>query len=146
MVLAIGDEVEGSLAPLGTLVGIVQGAALHWRRSRPVLVLAVTLAGALATQALAPGVILPIPGYFAIFALAAERPPRISLPGLAALVALTSGNFFVVTVGDSVFAIALTVGAWALGEAARSRRAAIDEAARRAAARSRRGSRASCTT
>ena len=133
MVLAIGDEVEGSLAPLGTLVGVVQGAALHWRRSRPVLVLAVTLAGALATQALAPDVILPIPGYFAIFALAAERPPRSRCPDWPRSIAVTSGNFLVVSVGDSVFAIALTVGAWALGEAARSRHAAIDEAARRAA-------------
>jgi signal transduction histidine kinase len=42
-------------------------------------------------------------------------------------------NFFTTTVDDTVFAMVLAVGAWALGEAARNRRKAIEEEARRAA-------------
>ncbi len=41
-------------------------------------------------------------------------------------------NFFTTTVDDTVFAMVLAGGAWALGEAARNRRKAIDEGARRA--------------
>ena len=75
---------------------------------------------------------MPIPGLFAIASLAAARPPRVSLVGLVALIALVSANLFTSTVEDAVFTMGLAIGAWALGEAARNRRVAIHEEARRA--------------
>jgi signal transduction histidine kinase len=114
------------------LLAVVQGAALRWRRKRPELVMAVVLAGGVGYQLIVPEVVLPIAGLFAIGSLAAARPPRVSLIGLAALLGQTAMNFFTTTVGDTVFAMALAGGAWALGEAARNRRKAIDEGARRA--------------
>ena len=114
------------------LFAVVQGAALHWRRERPELVTAVVLVSAFGYQLIVPEIVLPVAGVFAIGALAATRPPRVSLVGLAGLLALTATNFITALVEDAVFAMALAVGAWALGEAARNRRKAIDEGARRA--------------
>jgi signal transduction histidine kinase len=114
-------------------LAVVQGAALHWRSERPELVMAVVLASGVGFQLIVPEVVIPIAGLFAIGSLAAARPPRVSLLGLAALMGLTAMNFFTTTVDDTVFAMALAAGAWALGEAARNRRKAIQEGARRAA-------------
>ena len=115
------------------VLAVVQGAALHWRRERPELVTGVVLASGVAFQLIVPEVVIPIAGFFAIGSLAAARPPRVSLVGLAALLGLSAMNFFTTTVEDTVFAMALAGGSWALGEAARSRRQAIREGARRAA-------------
>jgi signal transduction histidine kinase len=117
---------------LGLLLGAVQGVALWWRRSKPVLVMAIALAGGLVVQLVAPEGVFPYAGLVAIFALAAARPPRVSLPALAGLLALTALNYFTATAEDATFAMAFPVVAWALGEAARNRRAAIAEASRRA--------------
>jgi signal transduction histidine kinase len=114
-------------------LAVVQGAALHWRRKRPELVMAVVLASGFAFQLIVPEVVIPIAGLFAIGSLAAARPPRVSLVGLAALLGLTAMNFFTTTVEDTVFTMGLAGGSWALGEAARNRRQAIREGARRAA-------------
>jgi signal transduction histidine kinase len=111
---------------------IGQGAALWWRRRRPEVVTAVVLAAGLGFQLLIPESVLPVAGFFAVGSLAAARPPRVSLFGLVGLEALSAVNFATTTVGDTLFTMACGVGAWALGEAARSRRVAIDEAARRA--------------
>ncbi len=133
VVLEEGKHNDSSaLILLGIALGVAQGAALWWRRSHPELVMAVTLAGGLGILLLAPEVVLPVAGLFAIGSLAAARPPRVSLIGLAALIALVACNFFTTTVEDTVFTMGLAVGAWALGEAARNRRAAIEEEARRA--------------
>ena len=94
--------------------------------------MAVSLVAGLGFQLIVPEVVLPIAGLFAIQSLAATRPPRVSLPGLLGLEALVATNFFTATVGDTVFTMAVAVGAWALGEAARNRRVAIHEATRRA--------------
>jgi signal transduction histidine kinase len=118
---------------IGMALAVVQGAALHWRRERPELVMAVVLASGFVFQLIVPEVVVPIAGLFAIGSLAAARPPRVSLPGLVALLGLTAMNFFTTTVDDTVFAMVLAAGAWALGEAARNRRKAIQEGARRAA-------------
>lgn len=132
--LDIGRRVEGpGLVLLGLVLAVAQGAALRWRRRYPELVMAVALAGGLGVWVLAPDVVLPLAGLFAIGSLAAARPPRVSLVGLAALIALSAANFFTTTAEDTVFTMGLAVGAWALGEAARNRRAAIEEEARRAA-------------
>ncbi len=117
----------------GMILAIVQGAALHWRKKRPGLVMAVVVASGVGFQLIVPEAVIPIAGLFAIGSLAAARPPRVSLLGLAALLGLTAMNFFTTTVDDTVFAMVLAVGAWALGEAARNRRKAIEEGSRRAA-------------
>ncbi len=93
---------------------------------------AIVLLAGLAYYLLVPEVVLPLAGFFAIGSLAAARPPRVSLFGLAGLLALAAMNFFTATVGDTVFTMGLAVGAWALGEAARNRNVAIREEARRA--------------
>ncbi|MQA73305.1 MAG: sensor histidine kinase, partial [Solirubrobacterales bacterium] len=117
---------------LGLALAVVQGGALRWRRQRPELMMAVAVVAGLGFQLIVPEVVLPIAGLFAVGSLAAARPPRVSLVGLAALMALAATNFFTTSVDDTVFTMAIAVGAWALGEAARNRRVAIDEAARRA--------------
>ena len=93
---------------------------------------AVVLAAGLGYQLLVPEIVLPVAGFFAVGSLAAARPPRVSLVGLAGLIALAATNFFTSTLDDAVFTIGLAVGAWALGEAARNRRLAIQEEAQRA--------------
>jgi len=137
LLLVVGEEEPGGpgfdeARWAGMVLAVVQGAALHWRRERPELVTAVVLATGVAFHLIVPEVVIPIAGLFAIGSLAAARPPRVSLIGLAALLSQTAMNFFTTTVDDTVFAMVLVGGAWALGEAARNRRKAIDEGARRA--------------
>jgi len=128
--------IDAHIAPLLVLLGIalaaVQGVALHWRRRRPELVMAITLLAAAGFFALVPDTVIPFAPLFAIHSLAATRPPRVSLPGLVGLEALCALNFLTTNVGDTTFTMALAVGSWALGEAARNRRVAISEEARRA--------------
>ena len=136
LVLVALDRGEQGLSSLGVLAGIalgvVQGAVLIWRRERPELVTAVTLAGSLGTLLLAPDTVLPVSAFFAVFSLAATRPPRVSLIGLAGMLAVTAVNFFLATAEDTVFTMAVGIGVWALGEAARSRHVAIREESLRA--------------
>jgi signal transduction histidine kinase len=113
-------------------LGVVQAAALRWRRRHPETVTVVVLVAGLAYQLLVPEVTLPIAGFFAVGSLAAARAPRVSLIGLTGLLALSATNFFTTTVGDTLFTMGLAVGAWALGEVARTRRVAVEEEARRA--------------
>jgi signal transduction histidine kinase len=117
---------------LAFVLALVQGAALHWRRERPVEVAAVVLPAALVFQLLVPEGVIPLAGLFAVGSLAAARPPRVSVPALALLMGITSLNFLTTTDDDAVFALALAGGSWALGEAARNRSKAIREEARRA--------------
>jgi signal transduction histidine kinase len=117
---------------VGLALAAIQGAALHWRRREPERVTAVTLAAAAAFVPIAPETVIPFAPMFAVHSLAATRPPRISLPGLVGLEAVCALNFLTTNVGDTTFTMALAVGSWALGEAARNRRVAISEEARRA--------------
>jgi len=123
---------EGFAVALAVGLGIAQGAALGWRRLHPERAMAVALVGGLAYQAIIPEIVLPIAGLFAIGPLATIRPPRLSLIWLGALAALAASNFATAPAGDALFALTLTVVAWSLGEASRSRRVAIGEEARRA--------------
>ena len=66
--------------------------------------------------------------------LAAARPPRVSIPGLVGVLGACAVAFIEMPLGDVLFAMALAVGAWALGEAARNRRVAISGESRRAVA------------
>ncbi|WP_406311268.1 histidine kinase [Streptosporangium sp. NBC_01639] len=120
------------LVILGMLAGGAQGAALWWRRSHPVTVMVIALAGGLVVHILAPQGIFPFAGLVAIGSLAAVRPLRVSLPALAALLALTALNFLTGPSEDAQFAMAFPVLAWALGEVVRHRRMAIDQESRRA--------------
>ena len=117
---------------VGVIAGIVQGAALYWRRSHPVRVMLIALAGGLAIQLIFPDGVFPYAGLIAIGSLAAARPPQVSLLALAALLGLTALNYFTQPSEDATFAMLLPVVAWALGEAARNRRLAIEQASRRA--------------
>jgi signal transduction histidine kinase len=137
LVLVVFDEADKANDPSGVLIAglalsVVQAVALRWRRRQPERVTALVLAAGLGFQLLYPQVVVPIPALFAIGALAAVRPPPVSLVGLAGLLALSATNFFTTTVEDTVFTMGLAVGAWALGEAARNRRVAIEEEAQRA--------------
>jgi signal transduction histidine kinase len=117
---------------LAILLGVVQGVALWWRRRRPELVTGVVLATGLAYLLLIPSIAVPFAGYFAVGSLAAARPPRVSLIGLAGLVALSAVNFFTGLAEDAFFTMGLSVGAWGLGEAVRNRKVASAEEARTA--------------
>jgi signal transduction histidine kinase len=64
--------------------------------------------------------------------VAAARPPLVSLVALLALVGLTALNYVTSPAEDATFAMLLPVVAWALGEAARNRRLAIEQASIRA--------------
>jgi signal transduction histidine kinase len=125
------DLPEG-LQLLAILFAVVQGVALWWRRRRPEPVTAVVLAAGLGYHLVIPSITLPIAGYFAVGSLAAARPPRVSLVGLAGLEALAALNFFTGLVEDAFFTIGLAIGAWGLGEAVRNRQAAIREESRSA--------------
>ena len=136
LVLVVLDEGTRDATSLEVLAGIVlaiiQAIALYWRRSAPERVTVVVLVSGLFLQLLFPSIVVPFAGLFAIGSLAAARPPRVSLIGLAGLIALSATNFLTTTVDDSVFTMALAVVAWALGEAVRSRRVAVEEESRRA--------------
>ena len=64
--------------------------------------------------------------------MAALCSPRVSLPALAAVLAVTALSFFTEPVADVTFGLAVAVAVWALGEVARNRRVAIAEATHRA--------------
>jgi signal transduction histidine kinase len=132
VLVALDEEPGAPWQAVAVLLAVVQGAALRWRRDRPELVTAVVLAAGLGFQVIVPELVVPIAGLFAVGSLAAARPPLVSLAGLAALEALAATNFLTTTVDDAVFTMGLAAGAWALGEAARNRRAAIREVSRRA--------------
>ncbi|MEU3168276.1 histidine kinase [Streptosporangium sp. NPDC006930] len=135
LVALVMDEAvarPGPLVVLGMIAGAAQGVALWWRRSHPVTVMVIALAGGLLVHYLAPQGLFPFAGLFAIGSLAALRPPRVSLPALAALLVLTALNFLTAPSQDAQFAMAFPILAWALGEVVRNRRVAIDQESRRA--------------
>jgi signal transduction histidine kinase len=114
------------------VAGVAQGAALWWRRVHPGRVMAIALLGGLVVQLVAPTGMIPVAGLFAMGSLAAARPPRVSIPALVGLLALAATNYFTQNAGDTTFLLSFPVVAWALGEAARNRRVAIEEGSRRA--------------
>ena len=116
------------------VLGALQGLLLLWRRQRPELVMALVLITGLPYHLLVTELVIPIAGLVAMWTLALNRPPRVSLIGLAGLLALSSTNLPYWPLEDTLFTMALAVSVWALAEAARNRRTAIEEAARRAVA------------
>ena len=138
--LVVFDEADKHDDPSAVLVAglaivVVQAIALRWRRRQPERVMAMVLVAGLAFQLLFPR------GRAAVRRLcsrSARSPPHdrrgSRSSGSPACSALAATNFFTTTGEDTVFAMGLAVGAWALGEAARNRRVAIEEEARRAVA------------
>ncbi|MFF3442420.1 sensor histidine kinase [Streptosporangium sp. NPDC002721] len=122
-----------ALVLVGELAAVTQAVALWWRRVHPVPVMAVTLAGGLVVHLLAPYALFPVAALVALGSLVTTRPPRVSLPALAALLGLSALNFNVAPVDDAQFVMLFPVVIWSLGEAVRNRRAAVAEASRRAA-------------
>ena len=135
MVLITLDAITGdALAPWVAALALAVAAAvvLHWRRSHPREVFIASLAIAVPYHVLVPEAVIPVPAMIALWSLTLARPPRISLFGLAALLAVCSMNLFTTTVDDTLFTAALIVIVWALAEVVRSRRAAIVQNADRA--------------
>ena len=130
------ERQPNDLVDLGIAIGLggLQGTALRWRRTHPEPVMAIALAGGVATMLIATEMVLPVAGLFAMGSFAATRPPRRSLPALGGLMLVAGLNFLFpeVAAGDAAFAVAVSVVPWALGEAVRNRRVAIHEEAQRA--------------
>lgn len=127
---AESENLAVALTGLATVA--VQAVALWWRHAHPVTVMAVSLAAGAVTHLIAPGGVFPLAALVAIVPLTLTWPPKVSLFGLATLLALTSLNFLTTTSEDAQFAMLFPVVVWAMAETVRSRRAAIAEAARRA--------------
>ena len=124
---------DGSWLVLGLcLLAIGQGVALLWRWSHPRQVMAIAVVAGLPIQLYAPDTLFPAASLVALYALAATRPPWISLPALAAVLGLTAIAWTELPAGDIGFGMAIAAGVWALGEAARNRHKAITESTRRA--------------
>ena len=116
------------------VLGTVQGILLLWRRKRPELAIALVLITGLPFHLLVPELVIPFAGLVAIWALA--QPAAAGVAGRARRPAGgVVGQLPYWPVEDAVFTMALAVSVWALAEAARSRRTAIEEAARRAVRR-----------
>lgn len=131
--VVLGTSGHGpALTLLGVAGASAQGVALWWRRAHPVGAMAAALATGLVLQLVAPLLVFPLAGLVAIGSLAATRSPWSSLPALVLLEALAALNFRTTTAEDTLFVMAVAVVPWALGEAVRNRRAAVEQAARRA--------------
>jgi signal transduction histidine kinase len=125
---------------LGGAAALIGGVALVWRRSRPVGVLVVCVAGYAVNAAVVPG-IPPYVGWVALYAAGvygrtARRAGYSVIAGAAALV-LIFGVFALAypkTAGELVLLIAVTVTAGLLATVVRSRRAQLDALRDRAAA------------
>jgi signal transduction histidine kinase len=125
---------------LGAAAALIQGVALLWRRSRPVGVLGVCVAGYAANAAVVPGV-APYAGWVALYAAGVygrggRRAVYWAVAGAAALVLIfgASALAYPKTAGELVVVIAVTVTAALLAAVVRSRRAQLDALRDRAAA------------
>jgi signal transduction histidine kinase len=127
-------------AVVGVAAALAGGMALWWRRSRPVSVLAVCVAGYAVQAAVVPGV-APYAGWVALYAAGAyggraRRAGYAVVAGAAAL-GVVFGVCAVVypkTAGELVVLIAVTVAAALLGMLVRSRRVQLGALRDRAAA------------
>ncbi len=126
------DTAEGAAMWLAIATGVGQAVLLHWRHVHPTAVTLAVLALAAVYHALAPTSLVPYGAMVAVWALASVEPPQRSLVGLAGLVGVTAIGFAGAPAEDVWFIMVVCVCLWALAEARRSRRAAIEDRARRA--------------
>jgi signal transduction histidine kinase len=122
------------LKAVGCLAGLLQGVALFWRRSRPRAVMLVTVVGSVVVMDIAPEGLFPYAAMVALWSLAVAGPVRASLLGLAGTLAATAPGWSLATAEDVTVVVVLVVAVWALGEAARNRLVAAEQASRRAVA------------
>lgn len=125
---------------LGAAAALIQGVALLWRKSRPVSVLGVCVAGYAVNAAVVPGV-PPYAGWVALYAAGVygrgeRRGAYWAVAGAAALVLIfgVSALAYPKTIGELVVVIAVTVTATLLAAVVRSRRAQLDALRDRATA------------
>ena len=123
---------SGAAVAAAVVVGVVLGVSLAWRHRHPERAAAVVLGASVPAHLMDPALVLPFAGMVAVWSLARARPPRVSLVGLAGLLGLSMIALLEMPVGDTVFAMVVSVSVWALAEADRNRRNAITEASRRA--------------
>jgi signal transduction histidine kinase len=117
----------------GVALAVVMGVALTWRSRRPEVATAVVLAVTVPYCLLVPELVIPFAGMAAVWSLTLARPPSVSLVGLTGLVAVAAINVATTHLDDAVFTICLSIGVWALAEAARHRVEDVRDAARQAA-------------
>lgn len=119
----------------GTVVAILAGGALYWRRTNPGWAMLVCAGASAVYQILAPEGLFPYAALVALWALTARRPVYWSLPALAAVIGVTllaiPSDLF--PREDLDFAVIVAVVVWALSWAMRSHRLAIQQAAARIA-------------
>ncbi len=108
---------------------VVIGVLLRWRYRRPGLTTALVLALSAGYLLLVPETVISFGGLVVVWAFARSSPPGRSVWGLVGLLAVCAVNFALATVEDTLFAMAVAACVWALGEASRSRREAIRDAA-----------------
>jgi len=117
---------------LGTALVAGQVAALYWRRTRPVTVAVVAVAGGAGSQLLAPSGLFPAAGMVALWSLTTQRSWRLSVPALVALLGVVAISLPTAADGDVYFVMAVVALVWALAEAVRNHRRALAEQTRRA--------------
>ena len=132
LVTTATDTADGAAMGLAIVLGVGQAVLLHWRHTHPGAVMLAVLALAAGYHALAPASLVPYGAMVAVWALATVEPPPRSLVGLAGLLGVTAIGFAGAPAGDVWFVMVVGVCVWALAEARRSRRAAIEDRARRA--------------
>jgi signal transduction histidine kinase len=126
------DAAEGAAMWLAVLLGAGQAVLLRGRYSGPEAVTLAVLVLAAGYHGLAPAASVPYAGLAAVWALTSLQPPQRSLVALAGLLAVTAIGFVELPAGDVWFVMVVEVCFWALAEARRSQRAAIEDRARRA--------------
>jgi signal transduction histidine kinase len=108
-------------------VGLMMSLALRWRYRRPLITAVVVGVASNLFCYLAPHSLIPYAGGFAVYALAARRSPKVSLPQLfvVQLSVVFSRDHYPET--DLYFVMACLAVIWALGEASRNRRNAYEQ-------------------
>jgi len=120
LVATVPGGLSGGRLALGLALTAIQCGSLYWLRRRPELVTAICVATGAGLIALHPYVGSLGAANIAVCGLASARPPRRSLVGLAAMVALAPLNL---TAGGGVAQTLLAVAgpalSWAFGELVR---------------------------
>jgi len=128
LALTLATSVNRGEPAAALVLGVVETLPLLWRRSRPLLVVAVVTAAVVAIVALDYWLV-PFQLAVALYTLAASSRTRAaiataigSIVATAAVLALSGSAF-----GDSAARVVFLVAAWLLGDSIRSRRAYIHE-------------------
>jgi signal transduction histidine kinase len=130
------------LSPLVVLLSVAMAAPFRWRRRRPLLVLGLAVVAAgVGAAAAPPGLLSQRTGatvalaVYAVGSWSGHRRWATALPSVLAVAFIAGGLDDGTALPQAVAAAAAVVGLpWALGVAARARRAELDEARRRAEA------------